>query len=373
MRSTLLQIPVHALIPLGPWGQIPLFGAGLLLGLWVLFGVVLLAWRTVRWGWRGIDLGNVITWGCVAAAIYVAPQMVNPQQPFIPIYGYGAMLFVGFLTGTTLAASRLRRMGVSGALAYKIDAKSGRGYWGRLDGQGIAWDVAMWIFVGGILGARLFFIAQYHDRFFIRGEDWLKTLQRLINLPDGGLVFYGGMILGSIAYFVFCRVQRVRPLALGDVLVTSVFVGYAFGRLGCFLNGCCFGDYCELPWAVTFPADSVPWKSQVFEGFLAGKAPRSLPVHPTQVYSTLGAFLLAGLTWAWYPYRRYDGEVLALGMLAYPINRFLVEFLRGDEMGQFGTMLTISQWVSIGLFATGLLLYIGVILRGGKPRPLAIA
>jgi phosphatidylglycerol---prolipoprotein diacylglyceryl transferase len=352
MRSTLLQIPVHALIPLGPWGQVPLFGPGLLLGLWVLFGVVLLAWRVIRWGWRGIDVGNVITWGIVAAAIYVAPQMVNPQKPFIPIYGYGAMLFVGFLTGTTLAASRLRRLGVSGD---------------------VAWDVAMWIFVGGIVGSRLFFIAQYHDRFFIPGESIQQTMMRLVNLPDGGLVFYGGMILGSVAYIIFCRTRRVRPLALGDVLVTSVFIGYAFGRLGCFLNGCCFGDFCELPWAVTFPADSVPWKSQVFEGFLAGEAPRSLPVHPTQVYSTLGAFLLAGLTWAWYPYRRYDGEVLALGMLAYPINRFLVEFLRGDELGQFGTMLTISQWVSLGLFATGLLLYVGVMLRSGKPRPLAIA
>ena len=351
MRSTLLLIPVHGRVELGPLGDVPLFGPGLLLGLWLAFGGVLLVWRLLRWGWKGIDLGNVVSWALVSAAIFYLPQFVDPKNPFIPIYGYGAMLFVGFLTGTTIAAARLQRAGISGE---------------------VAWDVAMWIFVAGILGSRLFFVAQYHDRFFIPGESLADTFRRLINLPDGGLVFYGGLILGSIAYVLFCRTRRVRPLALGDFLVTSVFVGYAFGRLGCFLNGCCFGDYCELPWAVTFPSNSVPWKSQVFEGFLSAEAVRSLPVHPTQVYSTLGAFLLAGFTWAYHPYRRHDGEVLALGMLAYPINRFLVEFLRGDELGQFGTMFTISQWVSVGLFLTGLLLYIAILVRAGRPRALAI-
>lgn len=332
MRSVLLTIPLRGTIELGALGVVPLFGMGLLLAVWALLGLVAAGywWRHHRAS--GFPGSLAFVWCAVAAGLYGAPQFADK----IPVYGYGTMLFVGFLVAGGIAAKRLAALG-------------GDPDW--------AWDVAMWIFIPGIIGARTFFIIQYQDRFFVPGRSMGEILRSLVNLPDGGLVFFGGLIFAPFAFVWFCRTRNVNPLAFGDIVITSVFIGMAFGRLGCFLNGCCYGDVCDLPWAVTFPPDSVPYRVQVFQGFLESTATASLPLHPTQIYSALNATVLAIFTWAYYPYRRFHGEALALGWIAYPISRFLVEFIRGDELGQFGTAFTISQWVSLGLCAAGVLFY----------------
>ncbi|MGE5191734.1 MAG: prolipoprotein diacylglyceryl transferase, partial [Deltaproteobacteria bacterium] len=293
-------------------------------------------------------------WVAVAVALFKAGEL---SVKTIPIYGYGTMLFIGFLASASLSARRLRQEGADGE---------------------IAWDAALWIFLAGLLGGRTFYVIQYHDKFF--GPDangkartiW-QTVVGLVNLPDGGLVLYGGLIFAPLAFFLFCRRRRIRPLALADIAITSVFVGIMFGRLGCMLHGCCYGDVCTLPWAVTFPAHSVPFEALVARGLLDENARHSLPLHPSQLYDSFSAFLLALLTWAYYPYRRRMGDVLALGWIAYPINRFMIEFLRSDEAGQFGTSLTIAQWVSLGLFATGVAFCLGLRFRSSDKLPVIIA
>ncbi|HTI50175.1 MAG TPA: prolipoprotein diacylglyceryl transferase, partial [Planctomycetaceae bacterium] len=217
----------------------------------------------------------------------------------------------------------------------------------------------MWIFVSGILGGRTYYVVTHSDRFF--GVDPVTKLPRtagqvlkaLVNLPDGGLVLYGGLILAPLAYFYFCKRRRISPLALADLAISSVFVGLMFGRLGCFLHGCCYGDVCSLPWGVEFPKGSVPFDALVSRGLQGADQPHSLPLHPSQLYDSLNALLLVLLTWLYYPLRRRSGEVLAIGWMLYPINRFLIEFLRSDEPAVFGTPFTGAQWVSIGLFASG--------------------
>lgn len=167
-------------------------------------------------------------------------------------------------------------------------------------------------------------------------------------------MLYGGIILGTISYFVYCFLQKIHPLQLADVLTPSIFLGLGFGRLGCLLNGCCYGDHCVLPWAITFPVDSVPYIALLSMGFITPEATASLPLHPTQIYSSLGGFLFAYVTSVVFEHRRKVGEVLAVGTLLYPINRFLIEFLRGDEFTQFDTGFTISQLVSMGMFVLAL-------------------
>src|SRR5262249_30867757 len=119
-----------------------------------------------------------------------------------------------------------------------------------------------------------------------------------------------------------------------------------FGRIGCFLNGCCYGDTCQLRWAVAFPAHSPAWDHQVRTGMLSALAERSLPVHPTQLYSAVDGLILLLLLSAYYPLRRRDGEVMGLLMVTYPISRFVIEYLRNDE-GVFFAGLTISQNISV--------------------------
>jgi phosphatidylglycerol:prolipoprotein diacylglycerol transferase len=251
------------------------------------------------------------------------------------------MLFTGFLIAGWAATRRAALVNISGETI---------------------WDLAMWLFVGGIFGGRLYYCVQYADRVFYRQvgnrlelKPFPDLLRAAVNLPDGGLVLYGGLLMGAVAYFAFCWRRKQNPLLLADITIPSVFIGVAFGRIGCFLNGCCYGDRCELPWAISFPLGSVPDTALVSRGFVGAEQPFSLWLHPTQLYSSLDAVILAILTHAYFRYRPRNGSVLALGLLTYPVTRFAIEMLRGDELGQFHTPLTTAQFVSIGLFATGLI------------------
>ena len=107
-----------------------------------------------------------------------------------------------------------------------------------------------------------------------------------------------------------------------DVIAPSMFVGEGFGRIGCFLYGCCYGKACNLPWAVRFPPDSLTFEKLAPEGRILQNPLSTIPLHPTQLYSSFAAFVLAGIL-AWYFRRRpFDGAVLAMGWILYPINRF---------------------------------------------------
>lgn len=252
----------------------------------------------------------------------------------LPLYGYGFMMFLGFVAAGWTAIRRGRRVGID---------------------KDVIWDVCLWVLVGGIGGARLFYIVQYHDEVFKDASTPGGYLMALVNLQEGGLVLYGGIILALTAFILFCYRRKLSPLLMTDIIMPSFFLGLAFGRVGCFMNGCCYGDRCELPWAVSFPLGSVPDMALVGRGFLDSADTVTMALHPSQLYSAFNALLLAGLMHAYFFVRRRDGSVLALSLLTYPVTRFLIEFLRGDEMGKFNTPLTISQWVSLGMLAGGVL------------------
>jgi phosphatidylglycerol:prolipoprotein diacylglycerol transferase len=243
----------------------------------------------------------------------------------IKVFGYGAMLFLAFLASTNLAAWRAKRE--------------------RLDPE-LLYDLALWVFIGGLVGARLFYVIQYWG-------DRINSIGDIFRIWEGGIVLYGSIMGGTAAFFLY-RLIRPFPLCpLLDVVAPSLALGVAIGRLGCFLNGCCYGDLCDFPFGVAFPRDSPPWKAQVVLGMLDRNAAWSLPVHPTQLYSAFDALVLVFLTSAYYPIRRRDGEVMALLMVTYPISRFFVEYLRNDE-GAYFAGLTISQTISIFVLFWGL-------------------
>lgn len=253
-----------------------------------------------------------------------------PQS--LPIRGYGFLMFLGFI-GAGLTASRLAaRVGIT---------------------SDVIWDLGIWGLLGGIVGARLFYLVQYHERVF-GGKSGMALLTAPFELQEGGLVLLGGVLMGSAVFVGYCLYRGLKPLLMADIALPGFFVALAFGRLGCLMNGCCYGDRCELPWAIQFPLGSVPDMALVIRGFVSPDSPASMALHPSQIYSSLNALILAFLTATYFRYRNRDGAVLALGMLTYPITRFAIEYLRGDEMGQYGTGFTISQLVSIGLFTGGL-------------------
>ena len=149
----------------------------------------------------------------------------------IKVFGYGAMLVLAFVGSTWMATWRARR--------EKLDPE-------------VILDMAFWIFLTGLIGARLFYCIEYW------GTE-INSVLDVVQYWKGGIVYYGGILGGTIAFFAY---RHFRPFPLRpylDALAPAIMVGTLFGRLGCFLNGCCYGDVCNFPWAVSFPKPSPPW------------------------------------------------------------------------------------------------------------------
>jgi phosphatidylglycerol:prolipoprotein diacylglycerol transferase len=211
------------------------------------------------------------------------------------------------------------------------------------------YGLATWLFSGGIIGARAMYLVQHPEALQHAGD--------VFKIWQGGIVFYGcilGGLIGSILYWV----RHPFPFGpMADAVAPALAVGIALGRIGCFLNGCCFGAVTACPLAVTFPAGAPAWLQHVHFGLLPPTAPRSLPLHPTQLYAALDGLVLLGLLTWFYPRRRRDGEVMALLMVTYPVLRFWNESLRNDEWAVLAGM-SAAQVISVALLACGLLTWI---------------
>ncbi len=419
MHSELLKIPYE-------WGGVPIFGFGVLLALWAIASAITVVGLAKRHGWGVETLSALPMLLVLGAAIVVLPR-VFPEG--LPIRGYGVMLLAGIVSGVGMAIYRARRGGVDPEVILSL---------------------AIWLVVFGVVGARLFYVIEYWDEKFA-GRGLRDTLLEIANIPQGGLVVYGGFIGACLGFVIFMRKHRLPLLAMADVVAPSLMIGLAFGRIGCLMNGCCYGGQTDLPWHVTFPANSPPYVDQAARGELLGfrlearddgalvvgrvdanspastaglkqgdtvrginglvvssaadaraliseaffkqhplqldlsdgrivrlstSSPpaRSRAVHPTQIYSAIDAGLLGWLLWAWFPFRTRDGQCIALMLTIHPVTRFLLEVIRTDEPAVFGTGLSISQNLSVGLlvFAAGLWWYISR-QRGGATWPLVPA
>lgn len=218
-----------------------------------------------------------------------------------PVYWFGVLAAVGF-----------------GAALW---------HWTRLARQEqkppeYASDVVLWIMVGGILGARVAYVAANWDVY-------ARDLVGIVRIDRGGLIFYGGFIGGALAIFLLGMRRRENLLALADFVVSGIPLGHAFGRVGCFLNGCCHGDWTSL------------WIGQ-----LAGGR------QPTQLYEALGNVIVYYFLARIYARRVFSGQVVCLYLMAYPALRFLMEFIRGDERQMLGP-LSLAQWISGALLVCG--------------------
>ncbi|MBX7164916.1 MAG: prolipoprotein diacylglyceryl transferase [Pirellulales bacterium] len=241
MQQTLLFIPREL-------SGIPLFGFGWLLAVWAVFSVIVLVRAVRRQGWTPDTWGWLPVLLLVGAAIgWLGPRLIQPQG--LPIRGFGTMLLLAIVSAVALATWRARRSGWDPEVIYSL---------------------AFWVCIAGILGARIFYIVEYWEDF--RAEGIASTLADLLNIAQGGIVFYGSVIGGAIAALVFVRLFNLPTLALGDLIAPSVALGIGLGRVGCFLNGCCYGGVTDLPWAVRFPEGSPAHMAQVKSGqaFLEG-------------------------------------------------------------------------------------------------------
>ena len=278
-------------------------------------------------------------------------------------------------------------------------------------------NLALYSLIAGVAGARTFFVIHHFSHFQGR-------LASVFAVWEGGLEFYGGVIF-AIPVIVLCLLHHKIPIRRYlDILAIGLMLGLAFGRIGCFLNGCCFGKPTQLPWAVRFPYGSFAYHSQVYRDYARDRSEpyrklpdeffdyhadvtvrgktlkqyerlseeqkemlkannqlRSLPIHPTQLYSSANAALLCFILYI--IWRRSEkssnsggtkklftkpGLAFSLAFILYGIARFFLELLRDDNPFEVDS-LTISQLLSIASIALGVVLI--AILHRIKPKPLS--
>ena len=200
-------------------------------------------------------------------------------------------------------------------------------------------DLGPWLIVGAILGARvLYVITFWRDQFADQPfTEWLMVWR-------GGLVFYGGLIGATLGAILFALVKKIPMWKMGDVVAPSIPLGYAFGRIGCLMNGCCYGKESHLPWAIQLPQSAV--------------YPQG--IHPTQVYDALWGLLLFWVLARLYRRKSFDGQIFVTFLLGYSVLRFLSEFLRGDyppDQLYFGGHVTSAQIVSVGIFVVSTVIW----------------
>ncbi|MGB9612828.1 MAG: prolipoprotein diacylglyceryl transferase [Candidatus Margulisiibacteriota bacterium] len=196
-------------------------------------------------------------------------------------------------------------------------------------------DLSFYVIISAIIGARLFYILG-------QWSYYQKNIIEIFMLQRGGLVFLGGFLVAFFAILLYCRVKKINTLKLLDTISPGVILGYAIGRIGCFLNGCCFGLPTKLPWGMIFPPNS-----------LAGFQFPNQPLHPTQLYASFSMFFAFLILVVLYLAKKFDGQIFLWGIILYSLYRFLVEFLRYSPIHWLG--LTPSQWlVAVFFVAAGL-------------------
>jgi phosphatidylglycerol:prolipoprotein diacylglycerol transferase len=217
--------------------------------------------------------------------------------------------------------------------------------------------------IGVILGARLY-------AFFENPAFYFNHPLRLIKLWEGGLGTYGGAIggvLGSLGYLVLKR----QPLsAYFDVYAPYAFLGIGIIRIGDFLNGTAFGRTTGLPWGVSFPKGSFAYNRHLSHGWIGPDAVSSMPVHPTQLYSTTLCFLIFFLLLALASrLKKSPGSRFLLGAGLYAGTLFFIDFLRDDLRRQPPWNLASTQWVGIAVLCSLLLAWYCLALARKRREP----
>ena len=248
------------------------------------------------------------------------------------IRSYGLMLALSFLFGILIARWRARKAG--------------------LDFQKIM-DLTVLVIIASILGSRALYVAFHFNEFSSNLLDIINPFQSSGEIGIQGLTMYGGVVLSILVGYWFLRRHRLHTWKVADVIAPSIAFGIFLTRIGCFLNGCCFGKRGDAPWCLVFPPDSA-----------AGYYFPDLPIHPTQLYSSCyGLIIFAALLFL-ERFKKFDGYTFWLFILLYAVARFSIDFVRYYEEAMILSLgnvsISVNHVVSAGLFMLALFMLIAL-------------
>jgi len=213
--------------------------------------------------------------------------------------------------------------------------------------QDMIWDVGLWGVIGGVIGARLLHIIDRWD-FYIAHPDQL--------LNFAGLAIWGAVLGALIAMIIYSLVKKISFWELGDIIAPGAILGQAIGRVGCLVNGCCYGLVCDLPIAIFFEhPDSY--------------APHGLPLYPTQIFHIIWNVIGFALLWLLRKKIRPQGALFLLWLIYFSVGDFWVHLYREGDIFMFN--LQQAQVVDIGIIAVATVLLVMRIVVSRKQAPAA--
>ena len=243
------------------------------------------------------------------------PELLHLGPIVLP--SYGAAMGLAFVLAILLLRRRAPRFGVD---------------------QETAVDMGIWLILAGLLGSKLLLLVVDGPGYYLGSFAGFVDLFRVAG------VFYGGLLGALVAAIFFVKVKKVPFLAFADAAAPAVALGQAVGRIGCLMAGCCWGETCSKPWAITFTEPLAHERVGV---------PLGVPLHPTQLYESAGLLVLVGLL-VWFGKGRLPGRTFSLYLVGAALLRFVVELFRDDPRGTVpGMGLSTSQGIAIGLFVLG--------------------
>ena len=239
----------------------------------------------------------------------------------LTVYGYGAMIAVGILAAWMVLDLRARKQKMNRDHIFYL---------------------VIWCLLGGMAGAKiLFWITEWKS--VVADPGFL-----LETLADG-FVVYGGILGGIFAGWLYCRYRRISFLKYFDLAIPSVALAQGFGRIGCFLAGCCYGRETDSIFSVTFQNSDF--------------APNHVALIPTQIYSSILDFMNFGILLLISRHKKSEGQVAACYLIFYSIGRFILEFFRGDLIRGSVGILSTSQFISLFIFAIGICMFVSVLRK----------
>lgn len=239
------------------------------------------------------------------------------------IHGYGLMIAVGIITALLVGDFRAKKKGLNGDLIYGLTITT---------------------VILGFLAARILFI-------ITEWQDFLKNPMSYIT--GSGFVVFGGIMGGALTIWAYCKIKKMDFLAYLDLMVPSVALAQGFGRIGCFLAGCCYGKETDSFLGITFTNSHF--------------APNNVKLLPSQLIMSAGDFIIAAILLVYAKKDRSKGKTSALYLMLYSVGRFFVEFTRNDDRGFVGALST-SQFIGIFIFIVGAVAFWGVIPAREKKK-----
>lgn len=292
------------------------------------------------------------------------PELFRIPGLDIPVYGYGLMMVIGFIAAVELAKFLARRVNINPDLFVTAGV------------------IAL---VSGVIGARLSHVIENWSDFTRPELSFIQNVSNMLNIRSGGLTFYGGFLLAVPCTILYGVAKKVSIPVGMDVIAPCLMIGLAFGRVGCFMNGCCYGAESNVPWAVTFPYYSGPFLDQMHDHKLNASTPQNLmvptpdggmrlrspaelknspelqaeaamlrsnSVHPAQLYSTFNSLLIAAILIAYFTIPHVPGRVFAMMLMLEGATRFILEMLRVEPpvLGPLSFSMVISAtllWIGV--------------------------